>query len=268
MDINQMVNDIFEQDQPKKKINTLKDIPLYDQTEFEANEFDTIYRTPPQVSEKDWVKIDDLRGTEALPKNYTVAENPEKYMDELEKTHPRRNIKFKLPGDYNKPENIPNEKITNPNKLPTRGLYSALLDEFVVQPPKSMSRRDQQNFYIDVMHEDTHQRQRRIEMNQPIPRVLTEPGVPLFEKMFYNKQISKDFRERLRNETAPFEERKQIMKDRQEVTKEIEDDSFTEQLAYYGDYFLQPALGNPKNETERALNRLKFKNAPIWGMNV
>ena len=245
----------------------MRDIKINNMTDLQENDFDIIYRTPKQVSENDDFGVRELGGTGALPENYIVAKNPEKYLNDMWKDHPARKTfdMNKLPGDYNKSKNIPNEKITNPNNLPTRGVYHAGLDQIAVQPPKSFKWVDQQEFYRDVMHEDTHQRQRRMEFNNPVSRVKSEPSVALFDKFFYNKQIPKDFRERLKQETIPFENRDQMLKDREEVSQDIEKESLTEQLGYYGDYFLRNAYKDPENETERALNRLKFKEAPIWG---
>ena len=53
MDINQMVDDIFEQDQPKKKINDLRSLPSYNMNDFQEDEFDITYRTPKDITEAD-----------------------------------------------------------------------------------------------------------------------------------------------------------------------------------------------------------------------
>jgi hypothetical protein len=267
INIDEMSEDIINQLYPNKP-KSLKDIKKYDLTDEQEDDFDITYRTPAKVSDNERLTINDLAGTGALPQNYNIVDNPDKYMDDLLETHPRRKMKVKLPGVYNKPVNIPDEDITNPQKIPSRGLYSALFDEIAIQQPKSQKTDDINEFYNDLMHEDTHQRQRRIELNKPVSRVKTEPSVELFEKLFYDKQIPKDFKARLKPESMPFEKREQMLKDRKETIKEIEDESLAEQLAYYGDYFLRDSYVNPKTKTEKVLNRLKFENAPIWGMDI
>lgn len=75
IDINQMVDDIFEQDQPKKKINDLRDLEQYNsglnkakQNEDE-DKFDILYRTPQNITikdltPKDYTIVKDIKGTE------------------------------------------------------------------------------------------------------------------------------------------------------------------------------------------------------------
>ena len=72
MDLNQMVDDIYDQDQPKKPVNDLRDIGKYN-TELSKskqhdaeNIFNTVYRTPQNTT------IDLL-----IPKDYEVINNIE-----------------------------------------------------------------------------------------------------------------------------------------------------------------------------------------------
>lgn len=250
-----------EKRQPKKE-SSLLDIEPYNMTDEFEDDFDIVYRTPPQVSENERLTLKDMKGTKAFPQNYIVTEDIDDAFKEIEKTHPLRNRKVFLPGIYNRPKNILK---TIPQKSKPFGIYSVTLDEIFVTPPKSENWEDMQSFWRTLEHEDTHQRQRRMELNTPINRIFNEPSVPLFNKMFKEYQIMNDFQNKLKKESVPFEERNEILKNRKDVINEFKKESFAEQLAYYGDYFSHDAYSNPRTKTERVYNRLKFKNAPIWG---
>jgi len=269
VEIDQMAEDIFEQ-QEKKKPKDLNDIQPYREDEYVgADDFDIGYRTPPQLYLNEESTARDLVGSDVVPKNYTMVPNPDKYFDDLSKKYPEKIKDYKRPpGEYNKKEY--QSKSTNTNQKPGTllGMYSLNFDEIAVKEPDDLSPESKEEIIDTLIHEDTHQKQRRMEYNNPKSRVLSEPSVSLFEKMFKENTIMKEFNEKVAQSNVPFEEQQELRKNRKIVTKKFKKQIFPEQLAYYGDRFIWDTITDPRNKTERALNRLKFKDAPIWGMQV
>ena len=271
--IAQMVDDIFEQDNPKPRAKNLMDLSKLDITDEQADDFDILYRTPAKISLLEDPTAVDVTGTGIFSKNYTVAENPGEYADELINTdigkQQRKEFHERfpkgLPGRYNikKSTGPPNDIVS----IVPFGIYSPVLRTTVVQPPsKNFMPKE---FFTTLAHERTHETQREMEMDNPKSRVRTEPSVEFLEQMFDDKQIVKDFEFRVENMGGlEFEEQAKLRKERKEVIDEIKQDSFSEQFARYGDYFLRDSIADPKTKTEKAMMRLRFKDAPIWGMKV
>lgn len=269
VEVDQMAEDIFEQ-QEKKKPRNLNDIQPYLEDEYiGADDFDIGYRTPPKLYLNEESTARDLIKSNVLPEKYIMVPDPDKYFDELYETYPEKVKGFKLPpGEYNKKKYRPKETNTNKKEPVLLGLYSLNFDEIAVKEPDISDPNSKWEMLETLIHEDTHQKQRRMEYNNPKSRVLSEPSVPLFEKMFKENTIMKEFNEKVAQSNVPFEEQQELRKNRKIVTKKFKKQIFPEQLAYYGDHFIWDTITDPRNKTERALNRLKFKDAPIWGMKV
>jgi len=142
MDINQMVDDIFEQDQPKKKINDLRDLEKYNpkftksQQNTAEDNFDILYRTPQNITVKD-----------LIPKDYTVITNP-------------IGTRF---------ENLPER---------TKGYYDPKTDKIYIRDEEYFNKTDKpellqyNNQERILMHEATHRTQRN--RSNEVPLVKSE----------------------------------------------------------------------------------------------
>ena len=287
IDVDEMAEDIFEQQKERKDINNIEpdinDNPQKDKKHrnlnsiqpYQTNEligaddFDIAYRTPSKLYLEEKSNLRDIAKSGVLPETYTMVPDPEKYFDDLAKRHPEKIESFKRPpGEYNRPKYRSTRGKVNKNGPVSAGLYSLAFDEIAIREPDSLSPEDTLDVIDTLIHEDIHQKQRRMEYHKPKSRVISEPSVPLFEKMFKEDIVMSDFKSKLKKANTPFEMRKELLKNRKAVTANLKKEIFPEQLAYYGDYFIRDVVTDPRTKTERALNRLKFKDAPIWGMQI
>ena len=111
-----------------------------------------------------------------------------------------------------------------------------------------------------MVHEGIHQKHRTIAKNVPFRRVKSEPSRELFNIMEKTGQVKNDFTNMVKNMGGlEFEERPTLINERKKLIKEIKTDPFSENLAYYTDYFKDNAITNPRNKTEKLLNRMWFE---------
>ena len=272
----EMAEDVFEQMRGSKKrdiysttIDTdydptpqnLTEIPQYTEQEIlSEDDFDIVYRTPEFAFDESPKKAEQLIGT-VLPEEIVVTNNPDKYTDE--KMNKYRGIRNMWPGrnpyDNPKKQSI-YDKITSKEEQGTGAVYSPVLDEIVMDKNWMKENTFRQN--IDGMvHENIHKRQREIEFRTPSPRVKSEPSVELFQQMYDDNIIEKDFSNYLKKiPIGNVPKRKQIMKQRREELKDFRENfPFSEQMAYYGEDNMNKIIRNPQSKTERTLNRMWFQ---------
>ena len=225
MDVDQMVDDIFDQEENKNTKN-LKQISKYKSNEYLGDDdFDIIYRTPKHLIENETIKQKDLIGTGIIPQNFTVVDNIKQYAKDY----------------YN--FNVPNN---------TGGFYDIDNNDVIVKSLPSENRAD---FDIALIHEGIHQKHRLIEKNIPIKRVKTEPSQEYFNIMKKSSQPKLDFINSIMDENRGFDN--ELKKNR--AINDINKLPFHEQLAYYGSNYVNHIISNPKNKTQKMINRMWFE---------
>lgn len=222
MDINQMVDDIYEQDQPKKPVNDLRDIGKYN-TELSKSKqndaesmFDSIYRTPQNAS------INLLQ-----PSEFSIATGNED-------TFKGRPNKF---GNYD----------TEFGKTTIRD------QEYV----KKMVTPEQSPFFTQerlLVHENTHGLQDQLKKNFVIPRVTSEYNyfkeMDISGKQTGLKNEIRQFKEMLKKENIPLLT--------QEKSTEYLLKTPDEFPALYSQIYPDRII-NPKSSLDRKLNRMWFQ---------